>query len=80
LKFEVDKLHFAPCLPENWETFKLHYRYRETLYHISVRQTHAADTKTRVTVDGVEQQDEFVPLADDRLEHAVEVRICRNQN
>jgi cellobiose phosphorylase len=75
LKLEVDKLRFAPCLPADWQTFTLHYRYRETVYHIIVLQTHAADNKTGVTVDGVEQPDEAVPLVDDRLEHAVEVRI-----
>jgi len=75
LKLEVDKLRFAPCLPADWETFKLHYRYRETVYHITVLQTHAADSKTSVTVDGVEQRDGAIPLVDDRLEHAVEVRI-----
>jgi cellobiose phosphorylase len=75
LKLEVDKLRFAPCLPADWETFKLDYRYRETVYHIIVLQTHAADDKTSVTVDGVEQRDAAVPLVDDRLEHAVEVRI-----
>ena len=80
LKPEVDKLRFAPCLPANWETFKLHYRYRETVYHIIVVQTHTADNKTRVTVDGVEQRDEAVPLVDDRLEHAVEIRIHRPQS
>jgi cyclic beta-1,2-glucan glucanotransferase len=80
LKLEVDKLRFAPCLPADWETFKLHYRYRETVYHIIVLQTHAADNKTGVTVDGVEQRDEAVPLVDDRLEHAVEVRIHRAQS
>jgi cyclic beta-1,2-glucan synthetase len=80
LKLEVDKLRFAPCLPSEWETFKLHYRYRETVYHIVVLQTHAPDSKTSVTVDGVEQQDEAVPLVDDRLEHAVEVRVRAAQS
>ncbi|HEY5293588.1 MAG TPA: glycosyl hydrolase family 65 protein, partial [Burkholderiales bacterium] len=80
LKLEADKLRFAPCLPADWETFKLHYRYRETVYHITVFQTHAADNKTSVTVDGVEQRDETVPLIDDRLEHAVEVSIHRVQS
>ena len=76
LKLEVDKLRFAPCFPADWETFKLHYRYRETVYHIIVLQTHAgADNKTRVTVDGVEQQDNVIPLVDDHQEHSVEVRI-----
>ena len=80
LKLEVDKLRFAPCLPADWGTFKLHYRYRETVYHIVVLQTHATDGKTSVTVDGVEQRDEAVVLVDDRLQHAVEVRIQRAQS
>ncbi|HUX26548.1 MAG TPA: glycosyl hydrolase family 65 protein [Burkholderiales bacterium] len=76
LTLEVDKLRFAPCLPADWETFKLHYRYRETLYHITVVQTQAVQGKTGVTLDGVEQQDQTVALLDDRAEHAVEVRIA----
>ena len=75
LKVEVDKLRFAPCLPADWETFKLHYRYRATVYHIEVRQTPTADNKTFVTVDGVLQGDATVLLVDDGLEHAVEIRI-----
>jgi cyclic beta-1,2-glucan synthetase len=42
LRLEVDKLRFAPCLPADWKGFKLHYRYRETVYHIAVTQTVAA--------------------------------------
>ena len=38
LRLEVDKLYFAPCLPVDWTSFKLHYRYRETVYHITVTQ------------------------------------------
>ncbi|RPI36990.1 MAG: cyclic beta 1-2 glucan synthetase, partial [Nitrospiraceae bacterium] len=78
LRLEVDKLRFAPCLPEDWESFKVHYRYRETLYHISVRQITAqpgAGSAAGVTVDGVEQPDNAIPLLDDRREHSVEVRI-----
>jgi cyclic beta-1,2-glucan synthetase len=78
LKLDVDKLRFTPCLPADWETFKLYYRYRETVYHIVVLQT--ADRKTRITVDGVEQRDDVIPLVDDRKEHAVEVRIQRAQS
>ena len=76
LTLEVDKLRFAPCLPPDWKTFKLHYRYRETVYHITVLQTPAAAGKTGVTVDGVEQQDGAVPLVDDQQEHIIEVRVA----
>jgi cellobiose phosphorylase len=75
LKLEVDKLRFAPCLPADWNAFKLHYRYRETVYHISVVQTSAADHRTGATLDGVALQDATVPLVDDRVEHTVEVRV-----
>ena len=79
LRFEADKLRFKPCLPEDWEMFKVHYRYRETIYHITVRQTPVANNKisdeTSVTIDDVEQQDKTIPLVDDRQEHYVEVRI-----
>ena len=37
LRLDVDKLRFAPCLPADWSSFKIHYRYRETFYHITVR-------------------------------------------
>jgi cellobiose phosphorylase len=80
LKLEVDKLRFTPCLPAEWKSFKLHYRYRETAYHISVLQVIGAGGKTRVTVDGVAQQDAAVPLVDDRLEHAVEISIHAAQS
>ena len=75
LRLETDKLSFAPCLPEDWETFKIHYRYRETIYHITVLQTRTGKGATRVMVDGVELEDRFIPLVDDRQEHSVEVRI-----
>ncbi|MFO7685221.1 MAG: cyclic beta 1-2 glucan synthetase, partial [Desulfobacterales bacterium] len=76
LRLEVDKLHFSPCLPENWDGFKLHYRYRETVYHIAVLRAPAGDGKMRVSLmDGIEQQDKTISLVDDHIEHWVEVRI-----
>jgi len=75
LRLEVDKLRFEPCLPADWETFKVHYRYRETIYHITVFQTRTGKGGTSVIVDGVEQDDKAIPFVDDRQEHSVEVRI-----
>jgi len=75
LRLEVDKLRFAPCLPSDWKAFKMHYRYRETVYHIAVVQPQTGNDEMSVTVDGVEQDDKAVRLVDDHLEHSVEVRI-----
>ncbi len=75
LRLEVDTLRFAPCLPADWKGFKVHYRYRETVYHIAIQQMPGEKGETSVTVDGVERDDDGIPLVDDRQEHAVEVRI-----
>lgn len=75
LRLEVDKLFITPCLPANWDGFKMHYRYRETVYHIAVLRTRTGNDEMSVAVDGVEQHDKAVPLVDDHQEHSVEVRM-----
>jgi len=77
LRLEMDKLHVSPCFPPDWDTFKVHYRYRETVYHIAVTQTRAENASTTITVDGVGQDAKSIPLVDDRQAHSVEVRIVR---
>ncbi len=76
LRLEVDKLRFTPCLPADWEGFKMHYRYRETVYHIDVLQTSAGNGEMRVRVDGIEQPGKTIPLVDDHREHWVEVKFA----
>lgn len=72
---EVDKLRFHPCLPDEWNEFKLHYRYRETVYHIQVVRIPGRQGEATVTVDGVGQRDQAIPLVNDHLEHHVEITI-----
>jgi cellobiose phosphorylase len=75
LRLQKDRLHVAPCLPEDWKAFKVHYRYRETVYHIEVLQTSEDKGGTIVSVDGIKRPDKAIPLVDDRRQHSVEVRI-----
>ncbi|MDI6746986.1 MAG: glucoamylase family protein [Rhodocyclaceae bacterium] len=79
LRLVGSKLHFTPCLPADWQAFKIHYRYRETVYHIAVAQTRGGDAVAcgvaSVTLDGVEQSDRTVSLVDDHREHSVEVSV-----
>ncbi|MDO9225505.1 MAG: hypothetical protein Q8M09_04810 [Pseudomonadota bacterium] len=76
LRLEVDRLHVTPCLPSHWPGFKVHYRYRETVYHITITQTHAGNAgKIAVVVDGIEQERQEIPLVDDHQEHTVEVAV-----
>jgi cellobiose phosphorylase len=75
LRLETDSLRFEPCLPKEWDSFTMQYRYRETTYHITVLQTRDNSAAT-VTVDGALQSSNAIPLVDDHQEHRVEVRIA----
>lgn len=75
LRLQVDKLVFAPCLPAGWSSFKIHYRYRETFYHITLLVMGAGSTVQRVVVDGNGQPEHSVRLIDDRIDHYAEVEL-----
>ncbi len=69
---EVDRLRLQPRVPQTWPSFKIHYRYRETFYHIAFTRTGESavvgarktaakkgtgvQAVTRVVLDGVELQ------------------------
>lgn len=76
LRLETDKLFIEPCLPANWESFIVHYRYRETIYHITIKQITDIDRKIWMMIDSAESDNDFIPLIDDRQEHSVEIRLA----
>lgn len=71
LRREGDTLRFEPCLPTGWTEFRMHYRYRETLYHITVVRQAGNQAAATILLDGVGQPDGRIPLVDDRMEHDV---------
>jgi cellobiose phosphorylase len=79
LRRENDRLRFTPCLPAQWTTFRISYRFGETVYAIAVSQVFAASSEesgsTFVTADGVAQTDGSVRLVDDRAPHEVVVEV-----
>nr|MBA3453085.1 cyclic beta 1-2 glucan synthetase [Deltaproteobacteria bacterium] len=76
IRLVVDQLHIEPLLPASWPGFTLHYRHRETVYHIEVK-NQGGDGRTvrRVVVDGVDQPAKTIPLRDDRREHRAEIEV-----
>jgi cyclic beta-1,2-glucan synthetase len=76
LNLEEDRLRIAPCIPDEWDSYTVHYRYRETVYHITVsRGTERPGQVSHVIVDGVAAPGDVIPLVDDRCEHHVEVHL-----
>jgi cyclic beta-1,2-glucan synthetase len=92
LQLAVDRLYFEPCLPADWPRCSIRYRFRDTMYHITVVQA-TSNTVTneapagaanlvekkmqpiKITLDGRELAEGYVPLTDDRVEHQVIVHL-----
>jgi cellobiose phosphorylase len=62
-------------VPDKWESFTVKYRYRNTFYHISVKQTDKQKDGMMVISDGQPQKDKSISLVDDGGDHSVEVHI-----
>ncbi len=67
-----NKLTINPCIPKEWPSFKVHYRYKKSMYYIEVMQINIGQGII-ITVDGLEQPDKIINLSDDGAEHTVHV-------
>jgi cellobiose phosphorylase len=76
LRLEVDTLSFAPLLPAEWDGYTLHYRYRNTFYHIRIVKAGSQPWNVRrVVLDDAEQGDSKIHLVDDGHEHNAIVEV-----
>jgi len=73
---EGDHLLLEPKFPAAWNSYKVHYRFHHTVYHLTFsRQPAGSPGPDLVTVDGVELIGNRLPLCNDHQEHAVEVSV-----
>jgi cyclic beta-1,2-glucan synthetase len=76
LNLEVDKLSFTPRVPDDWKSYTIHYRYRETIYHLTFIND-SGDWKgpSKISTDKNPTVENKLTLVDDRKEHFVEVHF-----
>jgi len=76
LKKEGNTLSFTPCIPREWESLELDYRFGETNYHIVFNQSSSAlQKKTSISIDGTVQQNGTIPLISDGNTHQVTIEL-----
>ena len=75
VNLEGEHLRLAPSFSGKWASYKIHYRYRQTVYHIAVTRLAADSAETvSLTADGQSLPGNLLPLRDDRQEHHVEFK------
>ena len=70
LKRVGEKLYFSPCIPEEWPSVTIQYCYLDTTYNIKLSKS-KEDIGTHISVDGIDQEDNFITLMNDAGTHTV---------
>jgi len=68
------KLRFKPCVPQEWQSFKITYRYGDSAYYIELVKSPDTDG-TSIQIDGVNIDSGEIDLVDDGTEHTVIVNF-----
>lgn len=73
---EKDKLFINPCIPKDWEGFSIEYKYKNTIYHIKVKNSDKVNSGVKnIYVDDTVVSDGYVSLMDDGEEHFIVVEM-----
>ena len=70
-----NKLNLSPLLPPSWNSYKVHYRFGQTMYHITFHRI-TDNSMLRLILDGKElSENNVLPLESDGKEHFVEMWV-----
>ncbi len=68
LHLEVEQLRITPCMPAEWPSYKMHYRFRDTFYHITITRAAHPDN---IASSSLLYDEYIIPLVNDYAEHYV---------
>ena len=69
-----DRLVINPCIPREWSEYSIEYRYKSSVYQITVKNPDRVNRGVReVTLDSEVMEDGCIPLSDDGKRHSVVV-------
>jgi cellobiose phosphorylase len=76
IHLEGDQLRLTPYLPKTWSSFKVHYRYRQTQYHLAfIRSAGHLSGAADLTCDGNTLLGNTIPMQNDHRDHVVEMKL-----
>ena len=74
IELQADSLKFKPCFPLDWPSVSIVYRYKTSVFRITVFQEQGQEGSWW-KLDGTEGKGDMLPLTDDGKEHEVEMHV-----
>jgi len=76
LKRKGNMLQFEPCIPEEWRSLTISYRYEDTIYQIVYIHEPTQEGDVKVIMNGEEQSNAIIYLVNDQAVHKVIVQLA----
>ena len=71
-KIEEEKIRINPCIPSQWKEYSIHYKYKNTIYNIIVKNPSSKNTGiTKIFINGKEEKE--IQLIDDGKIYDIEI-------
>ena len=73
---DYDGLKIDPCLPKDWQRYKITRKFRGSTFNIDVeKKSKLSKGRVRISVDGAEIEGNKIPIFSDNSDHYVQVII-----
>lgn len=76
-RLQGNVLKMTPCLHPKWQSYKIIYRYQDTIYRITVQKGEAEGTRT--ILDGKDMSGTDIILVNDKAEHNIIITASRQK-
>ena len=75
LKIENEVLTLKPCIPKEWDEYKIRYEYKTSVYNIKVKNEYKTNEVKSFSVDGQKVEEKNIKLIDNGRIYEIEVII-----
>lgn len=76
LVIKNNRLRIEPCIPKEWKEYKIKYRYKNSIYNITVKNESGKNTGVdKFFLNGVEVEEKEIALSDDGGIYEIEIKM-----
>ena len=74
LRRRGNTLYIDPCIPKEWEEYKINYSYKKSKYEIVIKNPNGVNRGVKeITIDGIRAEENMIELKSDKEKYHVEV-------
>lgn len=75
MTIQDQQITLTPCIPDEWEEYRIQYRYKSSIYNIHVANTQKTNQVQELKINGETIEEKKIKLQDDNMIYNIEIMI-----